>query len=383
MSRQIDHIFVVRMLFPMVKAIARQDTKITVVGFEDSVEKQAEKEITQLLPKNVKFIPMNFRSGRRIINRLEFVWKLSRLIRDNRPDIIHVNALKDLLFTYIAVHISTFGKKRPAIIAMTHNPSIWEDPKRARSAARTIRLFADGFVSLATTNKIQLFNLGIPENRLVVIPNVYDPDQINPENLPHKNLSTDTKKTYRIIYVANICERKAQDVLIRAAALVLKKHSHIDFDLVGKVIQGEEEYAEKLYSLAREQNTHGHINFTGGVSNQEVMIRLANSDIFVFPSLSEMMPRAVIEALLAGKPIIASGVDGILDLIQNGRTGLLVQPGNEEELANAICELIENPSLANALGSAGQENVINYCSPERVGGVFLEFYQSIIEDAIE
>jgi len=96
-----------------------------------------------------------------------------------------------------------------------------------------------------------------------------------------------------------------------------------------------------------------------------------------------MMPRAVIEALLAGKPIIASGVDGILDLIQNGRTGLLVQPGNEEELANAICELIENPSLANALGSAGQENVINYCSPERVGGVFLEFYQSIIEDAIE
>ena len=382
MSRKIDHIFVVRMLFPMVKAIAMQDIKITAVGFEDSVEKQAEKGITHLLPKNVKFIPMNFRSGARIINQLEFVWKLSRLIRENRPDIIHVNALKDLLFTYIAVHITTFRNRRPAIIAMTHNPSIWVDPKRARSAARTIRLFADGFVSLATTNKIQLINLEIPENRLVVIPNVYDLDQIKPENILNNDLSTVTKKNLRIIYVANICERKAQDVLIRAAAIVLKKHSHVEFDLVGKVIKGEEEYAEKVYSLAREQNTHGHINFTGGVSNQEVMILLANSDIFVFPSLSEMMPRAVIEAQLAGKPIIASGVDGILDLIQNRRTGLLVKPGSEEELASAICELIENPSLANDLGLTGRENVMNYCSPERVGEVFLEFYQSIIDNGI-
>jgi glycosyltransferase involved in cell wall biosynthesis len=105
---------------------------------------------------------------------------------------------------------------------------------------------------------------------------------------------------------------------------------------------------------------------------------LANSDIFVFPTRSEMMPRAVIEAMVAGKPVIASAVDGILDLIQNKKTGILVQPGNVDELAEAICELIEHPSLANELGLAGQKYVLDFCSPERVGRLFRDFYHTTL-----
>lgn len=90
------------------------------------------------------------------------------------------------------------------------------------------------------------------------------------------------------------------------------------------------------------------------------------------------MPRAVIEAMVIGKPVIASGVDGILDLIQNRRTGILVQPGNVAELASAVIELIENPNMANDLGKAGQKYILDYCSPERVGREFRNFYQLML-----
>ena len=99
----------------------------------------------------------------------------------------------------------------------------------------------------------------------------------------------------------------------------------------------------------------------------------------VFPSRSEMMPRAVIEAMLAAKPVIASAVDGICDLIRDHGTGILVQPGNARELADAICDLIKHPSMANEMGTAGQEFVLEYCSPDRVGRLFMDFYQSILD----
>jgi glycosyltransferase involved in cell wall biosynthesis len=383
MSHSVNRILVIKMFFPMVKAISTRNINVTVFGVESGIDSRAEEGIIQSLSKNVKYVPMDFRGDKRIFNRLKYTRKLSSLIRQDKPDIVHVNALQDLFFTFVAVRFAALWKKRPAIIAMAHNPNVWSDPKRARLAVRTIRLFADGFVALATTNKNQLLSLGIPEDRLVVIPNPYDPDQIKPEDFPRNKSSSRVKKTLRIIYIANICERKAQDVLVRAAALVLKKHPDVDFDLVGKIIHGEEKYAEMVDGLARKLNIFDQVRFPGLVPYQEAMERLANSDIFVFPTLSEMMPRAVIEAMLAGKPIIASGVDGILDLIQNRKTGILVQPGNEEELADAICELIENPSLADALGSAGRGYILDYCSPERVGHLFLDFYKSIIDNVID
>jgi glycosyltransferase involved in cell wall biosynthesis len=114
------------------------------------------------------------------------------------------------------------------------------------------------------------------------------------------------------------------------------------------------------------------------VPYQQIMEVLANSDLFVYPTRSEMMPRGVIEAMLAGKPVVASAVDGILDLVETRKTGFLVSAGDVDELANAICELIKNPAFANELGLAGQKFVLEYCSPERVGGLFRDFYQTIL-----
>jgi len=373
MSRSVNNILVIRLLINMAKAIFTQNIRVTALGLENQTSILEQEN----LEGNLKITPKSFRDPKTILDNIQDTIVLSKMIREENPDVIHVNALQDLLSVFVANHFFVRLKNRPVIVAMSHNPSIWKIPWRAWAAAKFIQLFADGFVCLATTHKDQLLHLGVSESKIAVIPNPYDIDQAKSKSSLNAEKPL-IETVQRFVYIANICERKAQDILIRAASLVIKKHPGAKFYLIGKVIPGEEPFAEKVYALAKELGVEGSVHFIGGVPYREVTARLEQSDVFVFPTRSEMMPRSVIEAMLAGKPVVASSVDGILDLIQNRKTGILVQPGNIEELACAICELIENPSLANELGLAGQSYVLEFCSPQRVGGLFRDFYQKIV-----
>jgi glycosyltransferase involved in cell wall biosynthesis len=88
-----------------------------------------------------------------------------------------------------------------------------------------------------------------------------------------------------------------------------------------------------------------------------VPARLAAADLFVLPSESEAFPNALLEAAAAGVPIIASDVGGIVELIEDGRTGLLVPPRNPVALADRICWIMTEPSLARVLASQARAMV--------------------------
>jgi glycosyltransferase involved in cell wall biosynthesis len=374
MSRRVEKIIVVRLLKNMGESLSTHHIFIIAYGFDELSSAIKPK----LDPDKLKIIPRNFIDIRTLSDCVQTIKVLSKCIKEDKPDVVHVNALQDLIFSFIAVRMNAPRKSRPAIIAMSRNSFTWKKSTKAWLAAKLIQYFADGFISIATTHKNQLLSLGVPEFKIAVIPNPLDTDQGEFNYKPVHKLRAKTKKIIHVIYVANICKGKAQDILIRAAFIVLNRFPDINFDLVGKVVQGEEEFAETIFSLIHELGISDHIHYLGGVPYSEVRPLLEASDIFVFPTYSEMMPRAVIEAMAAGKPVIASAVDGILDLIQDRKTGILVQPGDPAELADKICELIENPSEAKKLGSAGQKYVLDYCSPVRVGGLFLNFYQSIL-----
>jgi len=375
MSRSVKKILVTRLLISMAKAVATQNIQVTAYGLENQTSVLGSEQFTGSL----KIIPRSFRYKKTILDGIQDTIALAKVIMHERPDIVHVNALQDLLSVFLAVRLSMKRKNRPAIVAMTHSPLTWNNPRNAWFATQAIRLFTDGFVCLATTHKRQLLRSGIPEAMIKVIPNPYDAEQKSQIKTSNDGGGTRTFKAARILYIASICERKAQDILLQAASLVLKKHPGVRFDLVGGVIPGEEKYAERVYSLNKELHTQEQVHFLGAIPYHDTMDLLAASDIFVFPTRSEMMPRAVIEAMLVGKPIVASAVDGILDLLENGKSGILVQPGNADELAKAICGFIKDPSFAKQLGKKAQEYVSVFCSPENVGKSFLDFYQSIIE----
>ena len=171
----------------------------------------------------------------------------------------------------------------------------------------------------------------------------------------------------RVAIVANLRKEKGHDVLIDAAPEILRHFPDAVFDIVG----GGAEF-EAMQARAKAQGVAGAFFFTGFEPN--VARRLAAADIFVLPSRSEAFPNAVLEAMSAGLPIVASGVGGILELVDDNRTGLLVPPGDPHTLAHGICRLMSDSDLALRLGKTACQEVQGRYSFERMTSAFETLY---------
>ena len=102
--------------------------------------------------------------------------------------------------------------------------------------------------------------------------------------------------------------------------------------------------------------------------------RLEAADIFVLPSRSEAFPNALLEAMAAGVPVVASGVGGVLEIVRQGETGLIVPPSDPAALASAICRLMADASFAHHLGDAARAEVTGRYSFDRMIDEFDAIY---------
>lgn len=160
--------------------------------------------------------------------------------------------------------------------------------------------------------------------------------------------------TSRIIAcVGRLCAQKDQSTLIKALTLMNSK-DNVPANLV---FVGEGEDAYILKNLA-DQLIPGKAFFAG--HQADPLPWLAASDIFVLPSLSEGMPGALIEAMAAGIPCVATDIPGNRELVQHKQTGLLFPPENAELLAAAISTLLDDPTAFYLLAEAGYAHVLKY-----------------------
>jgi glycosyltransferase involved in cell wall biosynthesis len=195
--------------------------------------------------------------------------------------------------------------------------------------------------------------------RITVIANGIDLDRFT-TRAPRSQLR-------RVITVANLRREKGHDVLIDATVVLLRRHPDLEFRIVG----GGPRRAE-LSALADARGVAGRVQFLG--HRDDVPALLAESDLFVLPSRSEACPNAVIEAMAAGLPVVATGVGGILELIRDGTTGVLVPPDDRDALTSAVQSLIDDPSRAAALARAGRQTVVARFSFERMVSAFEALY---------
>ena len=113
--------------------------------------------------------------------------------------------------------------------------------------------------------------------------------------------------------------------------------------------------ARTWLTLARELGVLEKIEFLG--HRDDVSAVLSQADIFVLPSRSEAFPNAIMEAMAAGLPVVASNVGGIPELVEDGRTGHLVQPGDAAALASSLIGLLEQPQRLEEFGRAARRKV--------------------------
>ena len=217
-------------------------------------------------------------------------------------------------------------------------------PERTRGhivAQRAAYQFAHKVVANCRAAADRLRFERVPLGRIAVVPNGVDSSRFAGLR-PARPLR-------RIVVVANLQTRKGHDVLVDAAPEVLRRFPDTRFDFVG---DGPER--ANLESRARAQGVAASITFVGHAEN--VAHHLHEADVFVLPSRTESLPNAVLEAMCAGLPIVASGVGGLVELIADGQTGLLVPSGDPRALAHSICRVVGNHALGERLGQrAAQE----------------------------
>ncbi len=153
-------------------------------------------------------------------------------------------------------------------------------------------------------------------------------------------------------YIGRLVDGKGLEDLFKAIA-ILKSRS-LKFNCL---IFGTGPLEMKLKKLAEELNIGDRIEWRGFVPYGKVPEALSEIDIFVYPSWHEGFGRSIMEAMAMEKPVVATRVGGIPDLVKNGENGFLVEPHNPEVLAEKIKELMENKELREKFGKAGREHV--------------------------
>ena len=298
---------------------------------------------------------------------LASAWRLSRVIRQLRPDILQAHDPHAVAMAATALSISS-PKPKPPLTAsrrvefrIAHNSfSRWKysqvDCFIANSAAIRDRLVADGIPREKTT----IVNEGVDVERIVKLPaaNV------------HAELYLPTHAPV-VGNVAALVPHKGQQHLIDAAAIVVKQVPDVRF-----VILGEGELREKLERQIKDKHLERHVFLAGFRANALELTK--GFDIFVMSSVSEGMCTALVDAMAASKPAVATAAGGIPEVMQDGVTGFLTQPRDHVTMANKLVLLLKDPALRARMGDAALARARERFTVEKMVAATSAVYERLV-----
>lgn len=179
--------------------------------------------------------------------------------------------------------------------------------------------------------------------------------------------------------IGRLQEWKGQEVFLRAAAVAAKRYRDVQFLVVGGAILGwEKDYPERLKVLCNELGIADRTHFAGHQS--DVYAWFDALDIVVHASYGDPFDHVLIEALAMGKPLIATSKGGSAEIIENGKSGILVPPGDVRSMGRAITHLLEHPELARQLGAKAMRRA-NLFSAETMASKFASLAQELADSS--
>jgi glycosyltransferase involved in cell wall biosynthesis len=228
-----------------------------------------------------------------------------------------------------------------------------------------ISLLKNVNVFVAISNEIEegLICEGYDKNRIHRIPNFVDLTLFHP-GYERSGLN----KT--IVFSGALERRKGVHILLEAWKTI-----HKEFPDVHLIILGDGPEKAYLHAMAKDLNISDSITFKGQVNN--VTDYLHNAYIFVLPSLQEGLPNSLLEAMACGLPVIASKIGGVIDIVENGRSGILFEPGNISDLTYAIRTLLENDEVRNKLRTEAVKRIAEKFSIDRIAEEYIILYRKL------
>jgi len=244
-------------------------------------------------------------------------------------------------------------------------------------------LQSNGVPILVNNNEVKSFyeSFGIQPNRLRVVASGLNVEKSVKELLSKVEAKaclgmTGLEECVVIGYIGGLRPEKNIGILVEAFGNILKSSYKIRAKLI---IIGDGPVRNSLEKLVDEYGLNDHVIFTGFVPNA---YRLLNAiDIYVLPSLSEGSPLSLIEAMTAGKAIIASNIPAIREIVEDGKEALLFDPQSPEQLKNVILKLYHNPELRRELGENARKKAKQY----DINVVFpkiIEVYRQVLRNRV-
>ena len=302
---------------------------------------------------------------------ISLIWYLWR--RRGDYDVIHVHGLNYHTFAAVVAGRLT-GRKVVAKLANSGRASDIGKMQQDQQLALARFMFptalkCDCFVALNETVVQELMAVGVPRRKIVALPNGVEVEEI------------EAKANYRlhnpgrIIFVGRLHKQKGLDTLLHACQQLCERYP----DEIRLQLFGDGPLREELTALADRLGLTPHVEFRG--ETDQVVKHLQEADIFVLPSRAEGVSNALLEAMSCGLPVVASDVPGNVDVVENGKNGLLFDVGAPDSLAGQLLSLLRNAELRQRLGQAARRTVERKYSLGYVAGRYIALYQAMLTGA--
>ena len=295
---------------------------------------------------------------------------LSAYLADIRADVVHNHMYRaEVVGTKAAIALATAGHRRPFVVATVHSSRIRsvEDQEELRKLTPSIdRLIV---VSRAIDRKV------VEEGRLgaerVLIYNGVDLERYD-----HQEPCCTLRDEFAMEPDSPIVGVVGRLELEKGHPTLLEAWPHVLREMPGAylLIVGEGSRQEALHQIAREQGIERHVIFTG--RRDDIPAVTAAFDVAVLPSYREAQGLTILEAMALSRPVVASSVGGIPEMIEDGVTGLLVPPHDPVALAGAIVRVLRDHPLADMLGRAGHDLVHDRFCVQLMVNAVQELYDS-------
>ena len=353
---------------PIALAAKKAGYEVTIAAADTGVSDQITRE-------ELRFVDIpELEKNQPFFSEVKMIFRLKSLYSELNPDLVHHVTIRPVLYGSLAARMAKVFAVVNALSGLGY--VYMNNTFKHRMIKKILNvMFGTGFkhpnsrLILQNNDDIELFlqrNL-IHQNKVVLIKG----SGVN------VNTFTPSKKVngkVKVALIGRMLRDKGVIEFIKAAKILVDNGSDAEFHLYGAPYESNptsiSELEIKVWAKYKWLNYHGHCD--------NIAEELNEIDIVCLPSYREGLPKSLLEAASAGKPIVATDVPGCREVVEEGVNGFLVPPKNVELLAMSIKKLIDDPDLRKKFGSKGREKVKKEFSEEQIVGQTLELYMDLL-----
>lgn len=293
-----------------------------------------------------------------------------RLLRRERPDIVHVNSSRD---SWLAALATRLLDPRPKVVRSRHISAPLTDNWATHLLYR--RLFDMVIVTGGERNRQDLIHRdGIAPDRVAAFPIGLDVEHFSPAK-PRSDIRTELGIPSGHLLVGIISylrDYKGHRYFVEAAAKVLKQHHNVGFLIVG---EGPEE--QNIRAQVERLGLAADVRMLG--FRDDLLDVFRSLDLFVIPTVEgDTIPQVLMQALAVGLPVVSTTTGSIPDVVTDGESGFIVPPRDIDALADRIGRLLADPELRAAMGGKGRRKVERSYSIDRMVDELEQVYRQVI-----